>query len=398
MAGALRGAGYGGAICGSCWQTATFLGHLYNVRSDREAGFIDRHNYGGGNMLPRPGAGLLSAGFQAVADRPYNFSEWAGGGVYGGLDAVPVIGLIGMGVQGWDASAHFASNAAELTRKAGGDVCDRFFNLAMYPAIARALYRRDFTETEPVATRRISIPAMAGGGVGFVEEFSLLGGANIKEFKAAVPQEALAAGPVALEFVDGPVNQPVVDASARFIDRAKRVVSSASGQVRWDYAGQGCITVDTPGTKALVGFGAGREHKLGEATLRTDNALAFIFVGARGPKETVAAGKSLLVTALGRTAIEGEVLDEITLAAVSKPVDPSVPAPAAEPRHLLEPVKAVLALSRKGPCRAYALDHGGRMASPPVELPVENTGDGVRIVLDGAKTRAVHYLLEFAGE
>lgn len=78
----------------------TFLGHLYNVRSDREVGFIDRHNYGGGNMLVSPGRGLLSAGMQQVADRPFALSEWAGGGVYDGMEMVPVIGFIGMGVQG----------------------------------------------------------------------------------------------------------------------------------------------------------------------------------------------------------------------------------------------------------------------------------------------------------
>ena len=82
---AIRQTGYQGAICGSCGQAQTFLGHLYNVGSDREVGFIDRHNYGRTDMLSRPGRGLLSAGMQQVADRPFHLSEWSGGGVFNGM-------------------------------------------------------------------------------------------------------------------------------------------------------------------------------------------------------------------------------------------------------------------------------------------------------------------------
>jgi hypothetical protein len=386
---ALRDAGYGGAICGSCWQTATFLGHLYNVRSDREVGFIDRHNYGGGNMLVRPGGGLLSAGMQQVGDRPYNFSEWSGGGVFGGLEMVPVIGFIGMGVQGWDISAHFASNAAGLSRRPGGDVCDQFVNLCQYPAIARALYRGDFLESLPVAVRRVSLPRLADGDVGFQEEFSLLGGANIKEFSAVVPQEALGVGPVVLEFVDGPVETAVEDRSARFIDRARQVVTSASGQVRWDYSGRGFFTLDTPGTQGVAGYGGGRVHALTDLALEPRNPLAFVYVSARGPKETIAKGASLVVTVLGRAAHEGTVLDDVAMAAIERAKEPE------KARQLLEPVAVTVTLKRKDPCRVIALDHGGRRTSPPVEVPVAADADGQRFTLDGAVYKTPYYLVEF---
>jgi len=95
---AIRSVGYQGAICGSCWQAATFLGHLYNVRSDREVGYIDRHNYGAGSvpMVARPGSRLLSSGMQAVLDRPFGLSEWDGGD--GAGDWVLRAGVAGLGL------------------------------------------------------------------------------------------------------------------------------------------------------------------------------------------------------------------------------------------------------------------------------------------------------------
>ena len=386
---AIRQTGYQGAICGSCWQAQTFLGHLYNVRSDREVGFIDRHNYGRTDMLSRPGYGLLSAGMQQVADRPFNLSEWAGGGVFNGLEMAPVIGFIGMGVQGWDMSCHFASNGPGISRQLGGDVCDHFTSLAQYPAVARAVYRGDFTESPPVAVRRVSIPTMESGQLGFAEQFSLLGGANIKEFSAAVAQEALAVGPVVLEFVDGPVSTPVEDRSAKWIDKLSRKVTSASGQVQWDYSGRGWFTIDTPGTQGLVGFGGGRHHRLTDVTLRTTNPLAFIYVSARDRQETIANAKSLIITTLGRLYPEGSVVDDLSMETLRQP------AKIEAARQLLEPVVATIELKRQGPCRVFALDHGGRKTSPPVEVPVERTPEGWRFTLDGAAYKTHYYVAEF---
>mgnify|MGYP006287288317 FL=1 len=381
---AIHETGYRGAICGSCWQAQTFLGHLYNVRSDREVGFIDRHNYGGGDMLRSPGRSLLSAGMQQVADRPFALSEWAGGGVYNGMEMVPVIGFIGMGVQGWDMSAHFASGDPGI----GGNVRDRFMSLSQYPAVQRAVYRGDLEETDPVAARRVGIPAMADNSVGFSENFSLLGGANIKEFSSVVPQESLGVGPVVLELVDGPVDDPVEHRVERFIDRPRRVLRSASGQVRWDYSGRGYFTLDTPGTQGFVGFGGGSEHRLSDVTVRAENPLAFIYVSAKGPDETIADASSLVITAVGRMFPEGSVMDEVTMNAVRQPENPD----AAD--QMIEPVVATVELKRDG-CRVFALDHGGRMTDPAREVPVQRTADGCRFTLDGARYDTMYYIVQF---
>ncbi|MFN3681658.1 MAG: beta-galactosidase [Nitrospira sp.] len=386
---AIRETGYQGAIVGSCWQAQTFLGHLYNLRSDREVGFIDRHNYGRTNMLSRPGWGLLSAGMQQVADRPFHLSEWAGGGVFRGMETVPVIGFVGMGVQGWDASSHFASDSPGISRKLGADVCDHFLSLAQYPAVARSIYRGDFVESPPVAVRRVSISAMASGNVGFHEEFSLLGGANIKEFSAVIPQEALAVGPVLLEFVQGPVTTPVEDQSAKWIDKANRRLVSASGQLKWDFSGRGWFTVDTPGTQAVVGFARGQVHKLTNVDIQLLSPVALLYISARQRNETIANATSLIITALGRLYPEGTLVDDLTMETIRQPEKVEAV------RQLLEPVVAIVELKRPERCRVFALDHGGRKTNPPVELPVERTADGSRFTLDGTKYRTPFYVVEF---
>lgn len=384
---ALRDAGYGGAICGSCWQTANFLGHLYNVRSDREVGFIDRHNYGGGNMLAAPGSGLLSAGMQQVSDRPFNFSEWAGGGVFGSMEMVPVIGFVGMGVQGWDASCHFASNEPGIGH-VKAPVCDRFLSLAQYPSVARALYRGDLAESEPVAIRRVGIPAMADGDLGFDEHFSLLGGANIKEFSAVVPQQALAVGPVVLEFADGPVEEPVIDRSGPYIDTDAQRTASASGQVEWDYSGRGWFTVNTPGTQAFFGFGKGQEFDLENVTISPHSPVALLSVNARDKDETIASADALIITVMGRIYSEGSVVDEVSMDLIQDAENPETA------RQMIEPVSATIELRRDGQFRVFALDHGGKKTEPAVEVPVTKIPEGVRFVLNGAKYRSMYFLVE----
>ena len=56
---------------------------------------------------------------------------------------------------------------------------------------------------------------------------------------------------------------------------------------------------------------------------------------------------------------------------------------------------AAIELKRQGPCRVFALDHGGRNRNPPVEVPIERTPDGWRFTLDGAAYKTPYYVAEF---
>ena len=180
-----------GAIVGGCWQAADMYGHLFNIASDRRAGFLDRHNYGGGDMLSQPGSGLLSAGMQQVGDRPFGLTE-SGTGRGLGAQCQPIIGLVGLGVQGWDYSAQFASGNSIVLPDNSGQINGNFDELratAQHPFIGRLLYSGALKEGEQVASRRISMEELYRGNVGFQERFSLLGGANVKAFAGSVPNE-----------------------------------------------------------------------------------------------------------------------------------------------------------------------------------------------------------------
>ena len=176
---AIRDTGYKGVLIGSCWQAHSFIGHLWNVYSDSRIGPIDRHNYSRA-PLNLPGAGLMSCFLQAVVDRPFGFSEWAGGERYGCQVDMPMVAIYGMGLQGWDYSNNFAEDEAPIPNYYGGlgTVGNRLATMAQYPSLARMIYRGDVKEGDIVALRTVGVANLRDGDPGFVEEFNLLGGAG----------------------------------------------------------------------------------------------------------------------------------------------------------------------------------------------------------------------------
>lgn len=387
---AVRGTGYKGGLSASCWQASNWIGHLYNVLSDRETGHIDRHNYATADFK-NPGVGLLSAGLQAVLDRPFSYSEWHGGYRFGMSPDAPMVAVYGMGLQGWDLSMEFAwaeAGALPYDHLGINDCVNDFGILCQYPALARMVRRMDVQEGDVVANRRISIPALKEkADVGFVETFSLLGGANNKRFDAAVPQAALAAGRVVLEYVDGPVDAPIVDHSPKFIDTDAHTVRSNTGQLLWDTSGEGYFTVNTAGTKAVVGYGGGREHELGEVTVEPQTRFAHVYVTALDEDDAIEDAERLLITTMARMVDKGTRFDEFS----ERPI---VRVPPKVGPLMIEPVRVAILLKGRADAKVYALDHDGRRQPGTAEIPVERTPDGVRFLLDGAQTKAVYYLVE----
>ena len=391
---AVRATGYKGGLSASCWQACNWIGHLHNVQADREIGHIDRHNYATAD-LKNPGVGLLSAGLQAVLDRPFSYSEWHGNYRVGTNLDVPMVAVYGMGLQGWDLSMEFAwTNAGALPYDHLGinDVINDFGVLGQYPALARMVRRMDVAEGEVVARRRISLPALREkADVGFAEPFSLLGGANNKRFETAVPQAALAAGRVVLEYVDGEVQNPIIDTSARYIDQQGKAVRSTTDQLLWDARGEGFFTVDTPGTKAVIGYGGGKTYELGQLTITPETPFANIYVTALGKDETIATAKRLLITTMARMVDKGTRFDEFS----ERPI---VRVPPKVGPLVIEPVNATFTLKGVNGATVFALDHDGRKPADAVEIPVEQTDNGLRFMLDGRDSRAVYYSVEIQGE
>src|SRR5204862_271613 len=75
---------------------------------------------------------------------------------------------------------------------------------------------------------------------------------------------------------------------------------ATTGQLVWDYSGKGYFTVNTPGTKAVVGFAGGKEFTLGGVKVEPACPFASLFLTALDRDATLADGKRALITAVAR--------------------------------------------------------------------------------------------------
>ena len=386
---AIRSAGYRGPLCGSPWQAPSMLPHYYNLYSDDKVGYIDRHNYFGGtgpdmftSMLTRPGSGYLGTGLQQVVDRPFGLSEWIH--VYPNVYAAegpPLVAAYGMGLQGWDASYEFQSQADRRTFRdtAGGFPwgvweADVPTSLGQDPALARMVYRGDVREGDTISVRRVSPADLAEGRFSFSDQVEQHG--DVKSFGGSVPPETLAAGRVAVAFTDKS-EPPVMPDLNRF--RRGPVIKSVTEQLSWDTSGEGFFAVNTAGTKAVVGFAAGKEQTLGQVKIRLDSPFASLFVTALDRGEDLATCKRALVTVLARQSNTGFtyfVPDHRVVQNGGPPI-------------LLEPVKATVAIAKRAIAAVNVLDHDGRRTGRTLAVT-----DG-RITLDGARDKAIYYEVVF---
>jgi hypothetical protein len=386
---AVRAAGYRGPLNGSPWQAPSMLPHYYNLYSDYKVGYIDRHNYFGGtgpdmvtSMLSRPGSGYLGSGLQQVADRPFALSEWIH--VYPNVHAAEgpaLVAAYGMGLQGWDASYEFQSQANRRTfdDTAGGFPwgvweADVPTSLGQFSALARMIYRGDVRQAEVISVRRVSPADLAEGRFSFSDRVEQHG--DVKSFGGSVGAEALAAGRVVVAFTEKS-QPPLLPDMSRY--RQGPVIRSVTGQLAWDTSGRGFFTVNTAGTKAVVGFTDGKEQTLGDVKVRLDTPFASLFLTALEPGEDLAGCKRALLSVLARQSNTGftyfapdhQVLDN------------------GGPPILLEPVKATVTIGGRPLAGVNILDHDGRRTGRTLRVT-----DG-RFTLDGAKDRAIYYEVVF---
>jgi hypothetical protein len=383
---AIREAGYRGPLCGSPWQAPAMLPHYYNLRSDYLVGYIDRHNYFGeglfDSLLAKPGSGYFSSGLQQVADRPFGLSEWIT--VYPALfsaDGPALIAAYGLGLQGWDSSYEFQSQSAHrlFGDRAGWPPwgvweADIPTQIGQFPALARMIYRGDVKEAPVISTRRVSRDALATGTFNFTDKVVQQG--DIKSFGGSVPPEALAVGRVVVEFTDKEQPSTFPDLAPY---RAGSTLTSATKQLVWDTAGQGWFTVDTPGTKAIVGFAGGKTARLGNVTIAVASPYASIFLTALARTETLAMAKRALLTAVARNcntdfkyfAVDSKLLDN-----GKAPI-------------LLEPIQATITFSGRKVAAVNILDHNGRRAGKTVL--VQNG----QFSINGAQDKALYYEVVF---
>jgi hypothetical protein len=386
---AIRATGFKGVIIGSCWQAGSGITHFYNLHTDYVVGAIDRHNYFGGGeghslktgkfnntaMVSQPGSGLLSTGFQHVADRPFQISEWMSLiPTEWTAESSPIIAAYGMGLQGWDASYSFAMDYTHFTstlQSHGVYNVTSPTQLALYPALAAMVYRSDVKEGEVVANRNVNLSDLKKGSLNFVEKTAQQ--YDIKSFEAAVPMEALAIGPITISF-DESMQTKETDLST-YWNKSKKEITSTTNQLKWDYSGKGYFTINTNGTKGLVGFAANQMQTLGSIKLKTTTDFAVIFISSLEKENTLDNANRILITTVARAQNTGmKFNDERTelLEIGSAPI-------------LLEPVLVELQFNPTRNGMVYVLDHTGNRTGEIIPM---RKG---KLLLDGAKHKAIYY-------
>lgn len=393
---ALRKIGYGGLVVGSNWQAGQGAGHFLNLASDAALSIVDRHNYlegavGGyqvdagsryrnATSLDHPGSGILSTGMQQVAGKPFMLSEW--------LATVPhewaaaetaIIALYGMGLQGWDVSAFFASNHDGFTPTVNFPGKKRFNNqtahgIGMFPVLSRAVLRGDIAEGAVVADRRLSLEQAVRGDYDFEHGTRQVG--DIKSFTGSPSEDALAVGRVVVSFGEGDQRSRIRDLK-RY--RNGDTWTSATDQLKWRApgdVGSGSIVVDSPGTQGVIGFAAGARHKLGQVTVNPQSPYSVLLMTARGQDDTLATCREALLLAVARVRNRGMRLGEGKVLSLGR-------AP-----QVVEPVVAELEFQRR-PREVRAVDVGGRLKGRPLQLR------GKKLALDTSQHEAIYYLVRW---
>ena len=394
---AIRATGYRGTIVGSCWQAGSGISHYYNLYADYQAGIIDRHNYFGGDvghnlqrgkvnpqsMLAVTGSGLLSSGLQQVADRPFALSEWINTLPNEWIaEGTPLIALYGMGLQGWDASYQFASNRAGFSKGLASDGWGGVYNadsplqIGLYPALARIIYRHDIKEAEVISIRNVHVPSLEKGKLGFQEKVSQQ--FDIKEFDGDISTKNLAVGRTVVAFTDE--FKPTQKADlAKYHNEKTQTLTSTTNQLKWHYGKQPFATLNTPASKAIIGFSGGKIQDFEECSVTLTTPFAVLFMTALEKNKTLKTSKKWLITAVARGRNTNMKYSNDGTQLLEKGNAPL----------LLEPVDFKLNLRRKGKAVLTILDHDGLATSQ--QQAIENQ----MISIDGSKTKTIYYTVSF---
>jgi hypothetical protein len=184
----------------------------------------------------------------------------------------------------------------------------------------------------------------------------------------------------AVEFTDQYRDTPAFDIGPF---QKNGFLTSSTGQLRWkeapDVKQGGYFTIDTPGTKAVVGFAEGQTCRLGDVTITVQSPFAAIYVTAQEPNKDLKTSKKLLITAIARARNTGMKFNDAGDSLLDR----------GKPPILMEPVKATITVAGAGVQKLSLLDHDGLRT--PTTLAVNNG----TFTIDGVRDKTPYYLVEF---
>ena len=337
--------GFKGMVTGSNWTTA----------DNKQLGAIERWTYGPTDVIDRHGyfggkhegdgsgwsvrAGHTYSDLAAVldpAETPLGYLQLAGHPhihteiAWNKPNRFTADGVLltasYAALQGVDGFFQFAANQGTWASEGTG-VWPMIMpgSMGQWPAAALQFRRGDLTPAPAVVRQVVSTEDMfAFKGSGLIE------GKNADFRATEAPKAAEAGNDTAfdpLSYYVGRVERvitgmpgapsgakPVAQDLSKQIDRAGKVVTSITGELRWDW-GNGVVTVDSAKSQAATGFLAkGGTIKLGEVTIRSGNEYGAIQVIALDG-QPLASSKKILIQAFteehmyGFRTDHGKILD-----------------------------------------------------------------------------------------
>ncbi|HUT36368.1 MAG TPA: beta-galactosidase [Planctomycetota bacterium] len=345
----LRDLGFRGVTVSTAWRAGGPAADPVNLWADDAMDCITRHNYFGGGAgghdiavgkvnneshMGQPGSHLLAIGFYQVEDKPFLVTEWTQMPPnQWKAEAAPLFAFYLMGLQGLDASYHFAGGR---TRMGSGwpdmrsYVSETPHYFGQFPALAFAVHKGHIKEAPLAAARRRTFDEVCQGFDALSQDFSG-GGYDNKELvgNLATPMEVLAIGRVTAKIADGLEHSTAVD-WAKWWDKGKKVVRSMTGELTWDY-GRRVVTLHAPKTQALIGFAAGGDYDLPGVRVQVPTPFVSLLFTPLDDKPLVES-RHILITAMARDKQAGAEYN----------ADGTRLLDAGKPPLLMEPVQATL--------------------------------------------------------
>jgi hypothetical protein len=238
------------------------------------------------------------------------------------------------------------------------------------------VYRNDVTESPVIATRNVYVPSLADGKPGFSELVKQ--GYDDKSFTGTVTPEMLANGRFPIQFTDQYIETEIPDA-LEYWKKDAESVSAATGELNWSYGEKDFVSVNTRGTKGIMGFAQNEMVKLGDWEIETENPFAVIFITDLSEKGDLATAEKILVTAVARarnTGMKYEYAEGETI--LKNEGDRPL---------LLEPVKAKISAKNLKNFEVVVLDHDGLITDQ--KIPVQKGGFSI----DGEEYKTMYYLI-----
>ncbi|MHC4500920.1 MAG: beta-galactosidase, partial [Planctomycetota bacterium] len=379
----LRELGYKAVTVTTAWKAGGPAASAANLWADDAMDAIDRHNYFGGGAgghgitagsvsndthMNKAGRAILSSGFWQVEDKPFIMTEWTQKPPnQWKAELAPLFAFYGMGLQGWDASYHFAASRSYMGNgwpsMRSYVTCTPHY-IGQFPALACAIYNNHFDEGDIISARRLSTSDIFAGIDKLQQEYGLVGyDENELLAHGSTPVEALAAGRVTLKVMDRQGPSYLGDLSTCWNRRA-RTVQSNTGQLTWDY-GSKVVTVHSDKTQGVIGFAGGGTYELPGVSVEVGPTPFISLLFTPLDNRALIESEHVLITALAQDKQYGTVYNE----------DGTTLIETGGPPLLLEPVQATLTFKGAPLTSVKVVDVYG----VPAARHVERTGNAFAI-------------------